>query len=79
MDFIIKSEDLDELDLLWKFQEISMFSLWDIWDQSFHDIPYMVSLCPYKEMAETSNSNLSKTTHRNSQNIFRDDFSSENL
>ena len=28
-------------------------------------LPYMVVLIPYKEMVETSNWNISKTTHRN--------------
>ena len=40
---------------------------------------HIVVLCPYKEMTETSNSNISKTTHRKLQNIFRDVFAGENL
>ena len=60
-----KSKDLGELKQLWKFQEISIFSFRDNWDQSFHDIPYMVVLFPYKVMVETSKSNISKTTHKN--------------
>ena len=60
-----KSKDLGEFRELWKFQEISIFSFWDHWNQSFHDIPYMVILFPYKVMAETSNIDISKTTHRN--------------
>ena len=52
----------------------------DNWGQSFHHIPYMVILFPYKEMAETWNWNISKTTHRiYIYNIFRDDVSIQYL
>ena len=59
-----KSKDLGDFKQLWKFHEISIFSFRENWDQS-HNISYMVVRFPYKVMAETSNSNISKTTHRN--------------
>ena len=42
-------------------------------------LPYMVVLIPYKEMAEISNWNISKTTHTVGQNIFKDDYSHQYL
>ena len=57
-----KLKDLWELEEpLGKFEEISMFGFKDIWDQSFHEFPYMEVLCPYKGMDKTSNWNISKT------------------
>ena len=63
---VLKLKDLGTLQPIWKFQWISMFNVWDNWDQSFYDIPV---LFPYKEITKTLNSMFSKTTQRN-LNIF---------
>ena len=56
-------KDLVDWKMLWKFQQVSMCSFWDIEVQSFGQFPYMVIPLPYKEMAETLNLIFSKTTH----------------
>ena len=69
---VLKLKDLDELQPIWKFQWISMFNVWDNWDQSFCDLPNIYDipvLFPYKEITKTLNSMFSKTTQRN-LNIF---------
>ena len=79
---VLKLKDLDELQPLWKFQWISMFNVWDNWDQSFYDIPKLYDilvLFPYKEITKTLNFIFSKTTQRNFNILSRDDFSSQYL
>ena len=65
---VLKLKDLGELQPVWKLQWISMFNVWDDWDQSFYDIPRIYDilvLFPYKEIAKTLNSIFSKTTQTN--------------
>ena len=60
---VLKLKDLDELQPVWKFQWISMFNVWDNWDQIFYNIPKIYDilvLCPYQEIIKTLNSIFSR-------------------
>ena len=69
---VLKLKDLDELQPVWKFQWISMFNLWDNWDQIFYNIPKIYDilvLFPYQEIIKTLNSIFSRTTLKNFNNF----------
>ena len=69
---VLKLKDLDELQPVWKFQWISMFNVWDNWDQIFYNIPKIYDilvLFPYQEIIKTLNSIFSRTTLKNFNNF----------
>ena len=69
---VLKLKDLDELQPVWKFQWISMFNVWDNWDQIFYNIPKIYDilvLFPYQEIIKTLNSIFSRTTQKNFNNF----------
>ena len=69
---VLKLKDLDELQPVWKFQWISMFNVWDNWDQIFYIIPKIYDilvLFPYQEIIKTLNSIFSRTTQKNFNNF----------
>ena len=68
----LKLKDFGELQPISKFQWISIFNVWDNWDQNFYDILKIYDilvLLPHKEITKTLNSIFSKTKHSNF-NIF---------
>ena len=69
---VLKLKDLDELQPVWKFQWISMFNVWDNWDQIFYNIPKIYDilvLFPYQEIIKTLNSIFSRTTQKHFNNF----------
>ena len=62
----LKLKDFGELQPISKFQWISIFNVWDNWDQNFYDILKIYDilvLLPHKEITKTLNSTFSKTKH----------------
>ena len=62
----LKPKDFGEVQPIWKSQWISIFNVWDNWDQNFYNILKIYDilvLLPHKEITKTLNSTFSKTKH----------------